>query len=122
MDALDIATFAAVARTRSPLVDATMPALTRAADRSVLWIAIAGLLALTGRPRARRAAARGVAAIGITSLIANQVSKRLHPRPRPSITQVPAQAGLGEDVEAEVAASFRPIRRSVRRGPRRRGG
>ncbi len=91
LDDLDVATFTAIARTRSPLVDATMPPLTRAADRSKLWIAIAGLLALSGRPRARRAAARGLAAIGITSLIANQVSKRVHRRPRPSLTQVPVQ-------------------------------
>jgi len=90
VDALDIATFSAVAGTRSPLLDATMPPLTRAADRSVLWMAIAGILTVTGR-RGRRAGLRGLAAIGITSLIANQVSKRLHRRPRPSIAQVPVQ-------------------------------
>ncbi|WP_323741082.1 bifunctional phosphatase PAP2/diacylglycerol kinase family protein [Microbacterium sp. VKM Ac-2870] len=91
LDDLDVATFTAIARTRSPLLDATMPPLTRAADRSVLWISIAGLLALSGRPRARRAAGRGLAAIAVTSLIANQVSKRVHRRPRPSLTQVPVQ-------------------------------
>ena len=91
IDALDIAVFEAVANTRSPLLDATMPPLTRAADKSVLWMGVAGLLALTGRPRARRAAARGLVSIAITSLIANQVSKRLHRRPRPSVAQVPAQ-------------------------------
>lgn len=91
IDALDISVFEAVANTKSPLLDATMPPLTRAADKSVLWIGVAGLLALTGRPRARRGAARGLVSIAITSLIANQVSKRLHRRPRPSIAQVPAQ-------------------------------
>lgn len=91
IDALDVATFYAIANTKSPLLDATMPRLTRAADRSVLWIVIAGLMTLTGRPRARRGAARGLVSIAVTSLIANQVSKRLHRRPRPSITQVPAQ-------------------------------
>ena len=91
IDALDVATFDAIANTKSPLLDATMPRLTRAADRSVLWIVIAGLMTLTGRPRARRGAARGLVSIAVTSLIANQVSKRLHRRPRPSITQVPAQ-------------------------------
>ena len=91
VDALDVATFSAVASTRSPLLDATMPPLTRAADRSVLWMGIAGLLALTGGARGRRAALRGLAAISATSLIANQVSKRLHRRPRPAIGQVPAQ-------------------------------
>ena len=91
IDALDVATFNAIAGTKSPLLDATMPRLTRAADRSVLWIAIAGLMALSGRARARLGAARGLVSIAITSLIANQVSKRIHRRPRPSITQVPAQ-------------------------------
>ena len=91
IDALDVATFNAIAGTKSPLLDATMPRLTRAADRSVLWIAIAGLMVLSGRARARLGAARGLVSIAITSLIANQVSKRIHRRPRPSITQVPAQ-------------------------------
>lgn len=91
VDTLDVAVFDAVAHTSSPLLDATMPPLTRAADRSVLWIAIAGALALSRRPRARAAAVRGLASIAVTSLVANQVSKRLHRRPRPSITQVPAQ-------------------------------
>ena len=91
IDALDVATFNAIAGTKSPLLDATMPRLTRAADRSVLWIAIADLMVLSGRARARLGAARGLVSIAITSLIANQVSKRIHRRPRPSITQVPAQ-------------------------------
>ncbi|AUG29625.1 phosphatase PAP2 family protein [Microbacterium sp. PAMC21962] len=91
VDALDVATFTAIAGTRSPILDGAMPPLTRAADRSVLWMGVAALLAATGRPRARRAAVRGLAAIGLTSLLANQVSKRLHRRPRPAITQVPVQ-------------------------------
>lgn len=91
VDALDIAVFDAVANTPSAVLDVTMPPLTRAADRSVLWFAVAAVLALTGRRRARQAAVRGLVSIGITSLIANQVSKRLHRRPRPSIAQVPQQ-------------------------------
>lgn len=63
IDALDVATFDAIANTKSPLLDATMPRLTRAADRSVLWIVIAGLMTLTGRPRARRGAARGLVSL-----------------------------------------------------------
>ena len=35
IDALDVATFNAIAGTKSPLLDATMPRLTRAANRSV---------------------------------------------------------------------------------------
>lgn len=88
--ALDAAVFDAVAHTDSPLLDATMPALSRAADRSVLWGGVAGVMALSGSGRARRAAVRGLVSIGVASLIANQVAKRVHGRPRPSTLAVPA--------------------------------
>lgn len=87
--ALDAALFEAVADTHSPMVDAVMPRLTKVADRSVLWIGIAALCGLSGSRHARRGAVRGLVTLGITSLIANQVSKRLHRRPRPSIAGVP---------------------------------
>ena len=44
----------------SPLLDATMPRLTRAADHSKLWFAIAAALVAIGGPSAQRGAARGV--------------------------------------------------------------
>lgn len=90
VDALDTAVFTAIAQTSSPWLDRAMPRLTRAADHSKLWIGLAGLLALTGRPRARRAALRGLAALGVTSLLANQVAKRLNRRPRPAVGAVPS--------------------------------
>lgn len=91
IDAVDTATFAAVAQTRSPFLDAVMPRLTRAADKSLLWMAIAAALAITRRPSFRRGAVRGLLSLAVTSLIANQVSKRLHRRPRPSLDAVPVQ-------------------------------
>ena len=66
-----------------------MPKLTNVADHSMLWLGIAGALALTGRARPRRAALRGVITLGATSLIANQLAKRLHHRERPVRTLVP---------------------------------
>ena len=66
-----------------------MPPLTRAADHSKLWLAIAAALAASGNPRASRGAIRGVATLGVTSLLTNQFAKRLWKRPRPSRTSVP---------------------------------
>ncbi|WP_295033060.1 bifunctional phosphatase PAP2/diacylglycerol kinase family protein [uncultured Microbacterium sp.] len=87
--ALDAAVFSAVATTPSPVLDRWMPRLTNAADHSLLWLGIAGGLYLTGRSRARRAGLRGVVTLGATSLIANQLAKRLHRRERPIQTLVP---------------------------------
>lgn len=86
---LDAEVFQAVAHSPSRLLDTTMPALTRAADHSKLWLALAAGMALTGRPAARRAAARGVVSLAVTSLVTNQVVKRIRPRARPDIMQVP---------------------------------
>jgi undecaprenyl-diphosphatase len=56
--------------------------LSVAADHGKLWLAIAGLLAL--RPGAtRRAALRGVAAQGVSSLVVNEGLKRVFGRVRP---------------------------------------
>ena len=56
--------------------------LSVAADHGKLWLAIAAVLAL--RPGAtRRAALRGVAAQGVSSLVVNEVLKRIFGRVRP---------------------------------------
>ena len=66
-----------------------MPRLTGLADHSKLWVGPAAVLTLTGSPRARRAAGRGLTTLAATGLIANQVAKRLNRRPRPSLLRVP---------------------------------
>ena len=58
---LDREVFEAVAESPSVLLDRSMPVLTRAADHSKLWFAIAAALVATGSPSARRGAGRGVA-------------------------------------------------------------
>lgn len=86
---LDREVFEAVAESPSPLLDATMPALTRAADHSKLWLAIAAALAATGSASARRGSARGVLSLAVTSLVTNQGAKRLWTRGRPDRGLVP---------------------------------
>lgn len=86
---LDRGVFDAVAESPSPLLDSAMPMLTRAADHSKLWFAIAAALAATGSPSARRAAGRGVLSLAVTSLFANQVAKRFWIRRRPDRRLVP---------------------------------
>lgn len=81
--------FSALASLRSPVLDRTMPALTNAADHSVLWCGIAAGLVATDRPRLTRGALRGLASLAVTSLVANQVAKNIHFRERPSLSEVP---------------------------------
>ena len=58
---LDREVFEAIAESPSPLLDATMPRLSRAADHSKLWFAIAAALDRARRPvGSTRGAARGV--------------------------------------------------------------
>ena len=45
---LDLAIYAAIARTPTPALDDAMSRLSRAADYSRLWLGSAGLLALVG--------------------------------------------------------------------------
>lgn len=85
---LDVRVFDAIADSPSPLLDQTMKPLSAAADKGKLWFAVAGGLALTGRPSLQRGAARGVLTLGATSLVVNQIAKRLHPRRRPDVRRV----------------------------------
>lgn len=89
VNALDQAVFDAVAKTPSPLLDRIMPRVSDAADYSKLWLGAAGLLALVGSRRGRRAALRGVVTLGATSLVVNAIVKRLRPRTRPVHHVVP---------------------------------
>lgn len=81
---LDREVFEAIADSPSPLLDTLMPPLTRAADRSKLWFVIAAVMVATRRATVQRAAVRGVASLGVTSLVANQVAKRVWKRDRPT--------------------------------------
>jgi undecaprenyl-diphosphatase len=86
---LDREVFEAIAESPSPLLDATMPRLTRAADHSKLWFALAVLIGAFGGPSAKRGAIRGVVTLGLTSFFTNVIAKRVWRRARPNWSVVP---------------------------------
>ncbi|TFV98932.1 diacylglycerol kinase family protein [Leifsonia flava] len=67
-------------------VDAVYVALSSAANRGVLWFAVAGVLVLLGH---RRAAVRGAASLVVASATANLVGKQLFGGARPALDTVP---------------------------------
>jgi undecaprenyl-diphosphatase len=71
-------------RHRSGRLDKLFIGASRAANRSVIWLAIGGLLAAAGGLRGRRAAERGLLAIAVTSAIVNGPMKLAFRRTRPS--------------------------------------
>lgn len=82
---LDQRAFDAVAAARLPGFEYVLPRLSRVADHSVLWMGVAGGLAVTRQPRLRRAALRGMFALGLASPIANLAGKQMFRRGRPLI-------------------------------------
>ena len=80
---LDGALYSAIATTATPALDRYFRRLSRAADRSKLWIASAGILAAAGGRSGRRAAVNGLASIAATSAVVNLVLKPLSRRRRP---------------------------------------
>lgn len=85
----DLALFRAVARTEVPIVGAALPRLSHAANHSRLWMAIAAATAATGGRFGRRAAMRGLLAVGATSALTNLPAKLLTGRTRPDLAIVP---------------------------------
>lgn len=81
--AVDAAIYGAIAASETPVLDAAMRRLTRAADHSKLWLGVAAGLAVLGGPDGRRAAVRGAASLGLASAFANLVAKPLTTRRRP---------------------------------------
>lgn len=81
---LDRAVYSAVHATSTPQIDLALARISRAADRSVLWMGVAAALSVSGR-RPRRAALVGMTAIVATSATVNLVVKRGPRRSRPSL-------------------------------------
>ncbi|GGL25415.1 phosphoesterase [Planomonospora parontospora subsp. antibiotica] len=99
---MDRRLFAAVAGARLPGLERVVPALSRAADNSLLWAGIAGTLAVSGRRPLRRAATRGLLAVSLASPLVNLVGKQAFRRNRPSPDGLP----LARLVRMPLSASF----------------
>jgi membrane-associated phospholipid phosphatase len=95
--AADQAVLARIAATDSGALDEIMPRLSRAANHSALWLGVAAALAVTGRGRPRRAAARGLAAVALASAVSNVLVKGLAGRHRPEVA-IPLARRLATDV------------------------
>ena len=80
---LDLSIYTAVARSPTPSLDSGLRQLSHAADYSRLSFTAAAALALFAGPRGRRAAARGVASIAVTSAVMNAFIKPVARRRRP---------------------------------------
>lgn len=81
--ALDEAVSIAVAKTSTPTLDRVLGTVSNTANRSVLWLATAGVISVFGA-RQRRAAACGLVAIGVSSAAVNLGIKPLLQRARPA--------------------------------------
>ena len=85
---LDRAVYRTVAEMSTPRLDRPMRLVSDSANFSQPWFVIAGVLALFGGARGRRAAVTGVAAIGVTSFVVNQPMKLAGRRRRPDRTHL----------------------------------
>ena len=98
---LDRAIYTAIAETPTPDLDGPLRRLSELADNSRLWLGIAAGLAVVGGPAGRRAAARGILSVGVTSAMVNIGVKSVYRRRRPDR----AGAGVPEGRHVEMPSS-----------------
>lgn len=101
---VDIAIYAAIARTSTPALDRSMANVTRAADYSKLSLGAAAVLALCGGDQGRRAAAAGLASVAVAATIVNVAVKPLGRRSRPD--RVAQEVPLARHVRMPSSPSF----------------
>lgn len=100
----DLAAFRGLAHRNWPGAGPVLPRLSRSADHGLLWLgAAAGLAALGGNARARRAALRGIASLGVASAVTNVLGKSAVRRQRPLLDAVPVVRQLARQ---PVTTSF----------------
>ena len=104
LGALDQAIYSAVAATPTPALDGPLRRLSNAANNSGLWLATAAGLSVVGGPAGRRAAVRGVVAIGVTSALVNLAVKSVWARRRPDRAR--AGVPVRRNVPMPVSTSF----------------
>lgn len=100
---VDVAVYAAIARTSTPALDRAMADLSRAADYSRLSIAAAAVLALAGGATGRRAAARGLGSAMVTAAFVNLVVKPLGRRRRPD--RIAREVPIARQVRMPISSS-----------------
>ena len=84
LDDFDRRLFERLTRRQRRLADRSLRQLSNSANRSMLWLAIAGLIAFLGGRAGRRTAFRGIVSIALTSTLVNLPLKYLARRERPS--------------------------------------
>jgi undecaprenyl-diphosphatase len=85
IDAYDRRLFERLTGRERRFADRWLKRLSTAANRSVLWLSLAAVIAIVGGHRGRKAARRGAVAIALTSTLVNLPLKYLARRGRPRI-------------------------------------
>lgn len=88
IDRFDERVDAVLDRFRTGRTDSAAHVLSSLADRSVLWVILATLRALRGRPGDARAAVRMIAVVGVESAVVHGLVKRVFVRERPTTSAV----------------------------------
>jgi membrane-associated phospholipid phosphatase len=101
---LDLAVYAAIARTPTPSLDRAMARLSQAADHSKLSLASAGTMSVFGGRTGRRAAIRGLVSVAATAAIVNGPMKLSVRRPRPD--RLAGDVPIARHVPMPVTRSF----------------
>ncbi|MGQ0846864.1 MAG: bifunctional phosphatase PAP2/diacylglycerol kinase family protein [Sporichthyaceae bacterium] len=83
IESLDHSLFARVQAKPSPVLDAVLPRLSRAANHGLLWAGTAAAIAAAGGKGNRRAALRGMASLALASASVNGPAKLVFRRDRP---------------------------------------
>ncbi len=104
VERVDLAVYAAIARTPTPNLDRAMSALSRAADHSKLSLAGAAGLSLFGGRAGRRAARCGLASLAVTAAVINGPLKLGVRRPRPD--RLAGEVPVARHVPMPVTRSF----------------
>jgi membrane-associated phospholipid phosphatase len=101
---VDVAVYAAIARTPTPALDRAMAHLTRAADYSRLSIGAAAVIAAVGGRPGRRAATSGLVCVGVTATVVNLALKPLGGRRRPD--RIAEQVPLARHTRMPISTAF----------------
>jgi undecaprenyl-diphosphatase len=103
VERIDLALYAAIAATPTPLLDRGMTTVSRAADHSRLWLSAAALVALACGEDGRRAAGAGIASVA-TSAMVTALLKPIGRRQRPD--PIAEQVPLARHVRMPRSTSF----------------